>query len=163
MYRIIFFYLLVFPFLTPAIAAPNTFFNHLAGNWSGGGRAYLPRAGEVSVNCQLKIMGSETNISMKGTCGLFLFRQGLGFNLRNVGGVKYVGTYTGSRTGPAGLEGMLNGNELDLTINWGGLVNGDRTAKMILKRTGPNTFTQTVIDSVAGKSRTTSNFIFARS
>ena len=49
-----------------------------------------------------------------------------------------------------------------MTITWGGLVNGDRTAQMILERNGPNSLIQTVNDRVAGISRRTSSFAFRR-
>ena len=75
---------------------------------------------------------------------------------------RYIGTYTGSKTGPAKLEGTLQGDRLVMNIKWGGLVNGDRTAQMVLERTGPNSFAQTVNDKVAGKNRSTSNFAFKR-
>ncbi len=99
---------------------------------------------------------------MKGSCGMLVFRQALGLSIRNAGGNKYVGTYTGSKTGPAKLVGTLHGDRLVMTIKWGGLVNGDRTAQMVLQRTGPNSFAQTVNDTVEGKSRSTSSFAFVR-
>jgi hypothetical protein len=161
-------FLFVFAILTPmlssiGLASPATFFNNLTGNWAGNGSAYLAKAGELSADCKLKIAGGDARVAMKGTCGLFIFRQGLGFTLQSAGGNKYIGTYTGSKTGPARLAGTLHGKQLRLTITWGGLVNGDRTAEMILTRTGPNTFVQTVVDEVSGKSRNTSNFNFTRS
>jgi hypothetical protein len=157
----------VLAFLSPAFhsvahAAPTPFFNNLAGNWSGLGHAYLSKMGEVSADCRLAITGGETQVAMNGSCGLLMFRQHLGFSIRNAGGNKYLGLYTGSRTGPAKLEGTLQGERLVMTITWGGLVNGHRTAQMILERTGPDSFVQRVIDNVAGKSRTTSNFEFKR-
>jgi hypothetical protein len=99
---------------------------------------------------------------MNGSCGMLVFRQALGLSLRNAGGNKYVGTYTGSKTGPAKLDGTLTGDRLVMTIKWGGLVNGDRTAQMVLQRTGPNSFAQIVNDTVEGKKRSTSNFAFVR-
>lgn len=149
-------------FLSAAQAAPNGFFNHLSGNWAGAGHAYLPKVGEVTADCRLRITGDDRQIAMTGSCGLLVFRQSLGFTIINSGENKYVGTYTGSRTGPAKLQGTLQGNRLVLTITWGGLVNGDRTAQMVLQRIGPNTFAQTVNDTVAGKSRSTSSFTFKR-
>ena len=149
-------------FLSVAHAAPTPFFSNLAGNWSGLGRAYLSRMGEVSADCRLAITGGETQIAMNGSCGLPVFRQPLGFTIRNAGGNRYLGMYTGSKTGPAKLEGTLHGERLDMTIRWGGLVNGHRTAQMILERTGPDSFVQRVIDNVAGKSRITSSFEFKR-
>jgi hypothetical protein len=150
-------------FVSAASAAQPTFFSNLAGSWSGSGTAYLARTGEISADCKLKIAGGENKVSMQGTCGRFIFHQNLGFTLVKAGGNKYAGVYTGSKTGPARLQGTLQGDQLRLTITWGGLVNGDRTANMILRRTGPNSFAQTVIDQVAGRSRDTSQFNFTRS
>ena len=148
---------------SPALAASSTFFSNLTGSWSGTGSAYLAKTGEISATCDLKIAGGESKVSMQGSCGKFIFHQKLGFTLMNTAGNKYTGIYTGSKTGPARLEGTLQGNEMRLTITWGGLVNGDRTAKMLLRRTGPNSFVQSVIDQVAGKTRDTSQFNFTRS
>ena len=93
---------------------------------------------------------------------MLVFRQALGLTLKNAGGNRFIGTYTGSKTGPSKLEGTLQDDRLVLNIRWGGLVNGDRTAQMVLERTGPNSFAQTVVDKVAGKTRKTSNFAFKR-
>ncbi len=99
---------------------------------------------------------------MKGSCGLLVFRRSLELAIKSADGNRYIGTYTGSTTGPAMLEGTLQGDRLVLNIKWGGLVNGDRTAQMVLERTGPNSFAQTVNDKVAGINRCTSSFVFKR-
>jgi hypothetical protein len=148
--------------MSTAHAASDDFFDNLSGSWSGSGKAYLSKYGEISANCRVAINGSEAKVAMNGSCGMLVFRQALGLSIRNAGGNKYVGTYTGSKTGPARLVGTLRGDRLLMTIKWGGLVNGDRTAQMVLQRTGPNSFAQTVNDTVDGKSRNTSNFAFVR-
>ncbi len=149
--------------LIPAAqAAPAKFFDNLSGSWSGSGQAYVTKYGDISANCRVAITGAESKVAMNGSCGMLVFRQALGLSIRNAGGNSYVGTYTGSKTGPAKLEGTLQGNRLVMTIKWGGLVNGDRTAQMVLQRTGPNSFAQTVNDTVEGKKRSTSNFAFVR-
>jgi hypothetical protein len=148
--------------ISPSVAAPTSFFADLTGSWSGGGKAYVTKFGEVSANCRLAVSGAETQIAMKGSCGMLVFRQTLGLVLKNAGGNRFTGTYTGSKTGPAKLEGTLQNDRLVMNIRWGGLVNGDRTAQMILERTGPNSFAQTVVDKVAGKTRNTSSFAFKR-
>jgi hypothetical protein len=148
--------------ISTAHAAPNSFFNDLSGSWSGSGQAYLTKFGDVSANCRLAVTGAETQIAMNGSCGMLVFRQALGLTIKNTGGNRYIGTYTGSKTGPAKLEGTLQGDRLVMSIKWGGLVNGDRTAQMVLERTGPNSFAQTVNDEVAGINRSTSSFAFKR-
>ena len=148
--------------MSTAQAAPNKFFDNLSGSWSGSGNAYVTKYGDISANCRVAVEGTDIQIAMNGSCGMLVFRQALGLSIRNAGGNKYVGTYTGSKTGPAKLDGTLRGDRLVMNIKWGGLVNGDRTAQMVLQRTGPNSFTQIVNDSVEGKSRSTSNFSFKR-
>jgi hypothetical protein len=148
--------------IAAATAAPTSFFDDLSGSWSGSGQAYLKEMGEVSANCRLAVSSAETQVAMKGSRGIFAFRQLLGLTIKNAGGNKYVGTFTGSKRGPAKLRGTLQGDRLIMNITWGGLVNGDRTAQMVLERTGPNSFAQTVLDNVAGKTRRTSNFSFKR-
>jgi hypothetical protein len=145
-----------------AQAAPTKFLNNLSGNWSGSGNAYVAKYGDVSATCRVAIAGSETKVAMDGSCGVFVFRQALGLALKNIGGDKYVGTYSGSRTGPARLEGTLRGNRLVMNITWGGLVNGDRNAQMVLERMSENAFAQTVTDRVNGVTRNTSRFTFQR-
>jgi hypothetical protein len=147
---------------SPAVAVPTSFFDDLSGNWSGSGKAYLAKFGEVSANCRLSASGGGTHIDMKGSCGMLVFRQALGLTLRNAGGNRFTGTYTGSKTGPAKLDGILHDDRLVLNIRWGGLVNGDRSAQMVLERTGPDSFAQTVVDKVSGKTRNTSRFAFKR-
>ena len=148
--------------ITSASAAPASFFEDISGKWSGSGKAYVAKFGEVSAKCQVSVSGADTQVAMKGSCGMLVFRQALGLTLKNTGGNRFTGTYTGSKTGPAKLDGILENDRLVLTIRWGGLVNGDRTARMVLERTGPNSFAQTVIDKVSGKTRSTSSFAFRR-
>jgi len=148
--------------ISPANSAPTSFFERLSGNWSGSGEAYVTKFGEISANCRVSVSEASKQIEMRGSCGTLIFRQALGLKLKNSGGNKFTGVYTGSKTGPAKLEGTLQGNRLVLNIRWGGLVNGDRTARMILERTGPNSFSQTVVDEVSGKMRSTSSFAFKR-
>jgi hypothetical protein len=148
--------------VSTAQAASDTFFENLSGSWSGSGQAYLSKYGEVSANCRVAITGAETRVALNGGCGMLVFQRALGLSLMKAGGNRYVGTYTGSATGPARLDGTLRGNRLMMTIKWGGQVNGDRTAQMVLQRTGPNSFAQTVNDTVEGKSRSTSSFAFRR-
>lgn len=148
--------------LSAAEASPAKFFDNLSGNWSGSGKAYVAKYGDISASCRVAITGAKTKVALNGSCGLLLFRQALGLTIKNAGGNRYIGTYTGSKTGPATLDGTLRGNRLVMTIRWGGLVNGDRSAQMVLERTGPNTFAQTVNDRVAGVNRSTSRFTFKR-
>lgn len=147
---------------TAAQGAEPAFFDNLSGKWSGSGEAFVTKYGDISARCSVAISSGDAVIDMNGSCGVLLFRQPLGLTISNAGGNKYVGTYTGSKTGAAKLNGTLQGDRLVMNIKWGGLVNGDRNAQMILERTGPNSFAQIVNDRVDGKNRRTSDFSFKR-
>jgi hypothetical protein len=160
--HLVIFAFLFLPFSLAASSAEPKFFDNLSGTWAGSGQAFVTKFGNISANCKVAISGAATKVAMRGSCGILLFRQALGLSIRNSGGDNYVGTYTGSKTGPAQLDGKLQGDRLVMNIRWGGLVNGDRSAQMILERTGPNSFAQIVNDTVDGKNRRTSNFTFVR-
>jgi len=143
-----------------ASASPRNFLSGLSGDWSGSGRAYLKGLGNIPASCTMKAGGGSDALLMDGRCGVLFYKIPLGLQLKDAGGGKFTGVYTGSRTGPAALSGMLDGNKLTMNITWGGEVNGDRSATMILQRTGADTFSQTVFDKVGGKQRQTSKFTF---
>ncbi len=145
-----------------AFASPIEFLSGLSGNWAGSGKAYLRGLGNVPASCNFKIGGSQKTASMNGSCGVFLFRAKLGLRLQNTSGTNFQGVYTGSRTGPAALAGMLKDSRLPMAITWGGEVNGDRNAEMILTRTGANSFSLAVFDQVSGERRQTSRFTFKK-
>ncbi|CAN7720975.1 hypothetical protein LJR098_003497 [Rhizobium sp. LjRoot98] len=154
--------LLLLPLAYPSAAYPRDFLADLSGKWAGSGQAYLKRLGDVTAGCSVSVSGSPKNATMNGTCRFLLFRQSLGLTLAKVSNNRVTGTYTGARTGPAQLSGTMRGDKLILNVTWGAPVNGDRVAQMVIKRTGENSFEQTVIDKVEGKIRTTSRFSFKR-
>ena len=145
-----------------ANATEQPFLGNLAGQWSGSGKAYLKNLGNVPASCNMQAAGADDTVNLTGKCGVLFFKIGLGLELKDEGKNQFSGVYTGSRTGPAKLDGVLDGNKLEMNITWNGEVNGDRKAKMVLERVGPNSFTQTVTDKVRGKSMTTSKFVFKR-
>jgi hypothetical protein len=151
-----------FLWISAAHAAQTTFFKNLAGTWSGSGRAYVSKYGDITVSCRIVIAGAESQLAMNGSCGMLVFRQRLGFSIKRRAGNEYTGTYSGPKTGTAMIQGTLKGDRLIVNIRWAGLVNGDRTAQMVLARTGPNSFSQTVTDKVGGKNRRTSVLEFRR-
>ncbi|PWW02093.1 hypothetical protein DFR52_102761 [Hoeflea marina] len=146
----------------PAQAATRDFFSDLSGQWSGSGKAYLAKMGDVSATCKLSVDGASRTVAMSGNCGLLVFRQALGLKLKSTDGNRVTGTYTGSKTGPARLSGAVKGQRLNLAVAWNGPVNGDRAAQMVLTRSGENSFELTVIDKVDGQTRNTSRFSFRR-
>ena len=61
-------------------------------------------------------------------------------------GTTYTGSYTGSRSGTAGLAGSRRDNAINLDIRWAKEVNGDRNAKLLLEKVGSNGMKLTTID-----------------
>ncbi|EPE96558.1 hypothetical protein RGCCGE502_19360 [Rhizobium grahamii CCGE 502] len=116
----------------------------------------------MTAGCLVSVNGTSRNTTMNGTCRFLLFHQSLGLTLAKAANDRVTGTYTGAKTGPAQLSGTVRGDKLVLNVNWGAPVNGDRIAQMVITRTGENSFEQTVIDKVDGKTRTTSRFSFKR-
>ncbi len=102
--------------ISTAHAAQSSFFADLSGSWSGSGQAYLKKFGEVSASCRLAVTGAEMQLAMQGSCGLLVIRRSLELTIKSAGGNRYMGTYTGSTTGPAMLEGTLQGDRLILNI-----------------------------------------------
>jgi hypothetical protein len=81
-----------------------------------------------------------------------------------VTGAKYSGTYVGSRTGPAQLNGSRSGSAINLGIRWAKEVNGDRKAQMTVEKRGENGIRLTVTDTdpKTGKSVVTSRIDLSR-
>ncbi|MDD9909639.1 MAG: hypothetical protein OXR62_08105 [Ahrensia sp.] len=138
------------------------FLDGLTGAWRGSGSAYLRGVGDINASCRMQGSGSVQSVQMLARCGVLLFRLPLGLRITDEGNGRYSGVYTGSRTGPAQLVGTAKGDTLTMDILWGGIVNGDRKASLVLRRTGPNSFRQTVFDHVNGERRRTSQFSFRR-
>lgn len=148
-------------FYNPSLASEK-FLENMGGKWDGSGRAYLRGLGNIPASCDMTAKDGSGSTSLAGRCGILIYKIPLSINLKHEGGNRFSGVYTGSRTGPAALNGTLSGDVLTMQITWGGEVNGDRKATMILKRTSANSFSQTVTDLVKGSKRTTSTFSFKR-
>ena len=127
----------------------------------GQGRRRLP---SISVNCKFASDTTDNSMKLDGNCvGLVVFSRAIGARLKT-DGKSYTGTYIGSGTGPAGLNGKRSGNSLNLGIRWAKNVNGDRTAKMKLEKVGANGMRLTTVDTdpKTGKSVTTSQINLRR-
>lgn len=149
-----------FTALSPNIAL--AIMNDLTGSWTGNGSAYVRGLGDVRAGCRFEIAETKTSIKMDGSCGIGPIRGRLGLDLVIDDDGNVRGTYTGSRSGPAALSGRIRGNHLNMAIRWNKQVNGDRSARMILTRLGPDRFAQRVTDKVDGQNRRTSDFNFRR-
>ncbi|MEM1053829.1 MAG: hypothetical protein AAGI28_17230 [Pseudomonadota bacterium] len=145
-----------------AAGSASAMMNGLEGQWRGKGSAFVNSLGDIRAGCRFSVDETPTQVMMDGSCGIGPLRGSLGLKLNISDNGSVRGTYTGSRSGPAELMGRISGDTLRMQINWAGEVNGDLSAEMVLRRTGENSFSQTVIDQVDGQSRRTSEFQFVR-
>ena len=148
-----------------AQAAEADFLQSLGGNWSGKGSVKVDAdSPSISVNCKFASDTTDSSMKLDGNCvGLVVFSRPIGARLKT-DGKSYTGTYIGSGTGPAGLNGRRSGNSLNLGIRWAKEVNGDRTAKMKLEKVGADGMRLTTVDTDprTGKSVTTSQINLRR-
>ena len=148
-----------------AHADETRFLQSFKGNFAGRGTVQVTTdAPSVSVSCSFKSNATSTSLSLDGNCrGLVVVSRAISANLK-VTGAKYTGTYVGSRTGPAQLNGSRSGNAINLGIRWAKEVNGDRRAQMKVEKRGENGMRLTVIDTdpKTGKSVVTSRIDLQR-
>ena len=142
--------------------AVHAMMENLSGAWTGKGTAYVRNLGDIRAGCRFNVVESASSLNMDGSCGVGPLRGNLGLRLNIDASGSVTGTYTGSRSGPARLSGKIQGDALVMSIRWNKPVNGDRTAQMVLRRTGANSFSQTVTDKIDGSPQRTSNFTFSR-
>ena len=124
----------------PAVAQPSAgdepFLNELAGSWSGRGDVLIrTNQSPLNVSCDVEVTASDPSFLLDGECGALFIERPITVELTREGDV-YRGVYTGSRTGPAALEGRREGDSIVLETTWAEEVNGDRTAEMTLSREG---------------------------
>ena len=120
-----------------AHADESKFLQSLQGNFAGKGTVKVDTdAPTLSVSCTFKSNATSTSLSLNGTCrGLVLVTRDISADLKS-SGAKYTGTYIGSRTGPAQLTGGRSGNAINLIIHWAKVINGERSAKLTVEKTG---------------------------
>jgi hypothetical protein len=153
--------------VVPAVAsaAESDFLKPLAGQWKGSGTV-LTRIGSnpINVNCGFDIGAGSSDLSMNGTCrGLLVVRRSVAAKLK-ANGQSYSGTYTGPSGMPSSLSGSRKGNAINLAVRWARVVNGDRTATMVLEKVADNRLRLQTIDKdpSTGKSVVTSQISLSR-
>jgi hypothetical protein len=154
--------------LVPAGAAhadETKFLQSFKGNFAGKGTVQVTTdVPNVGVSCSFESNATSTSLSLDGNCrGLVVVSRAISANLK-VTGAKYSGTYVGSRTGPAQLNGSRSGSAINLGIRWAKEVNGDRKAQMTVEKRGENGIRLTVTDTdpKTGKSVVTSRIDLSR-
>lgn len=131
-----------------AHADEGKFLQSFQGNFAGKGIVKVTtEAPTVNVSCTFKSNATSTSLSLDGNCrGLVMVTRAISADLTS-SGAKYSGTYVGSRTGPAKLNGSRSGNAINLGIRWAKAVNGDRKAQMKVEKRGENGMRLTVTDT----------------
>lgn len=150
----------------PAMADETAFLNSLAGNWSGKGTV-ITRIGRpaISVKCRLVSTAEGASIDMKATCrGLLLFSRTISAALDSSAG-RYKGIYVGPTGRRSVLSGSRQGNSINLAVRWSRIVNGDRSAQMMIQKIGANGLRLRTVDKdlSTGKDIATSDIVLQRS
>ncbi|CCV15403.1 hypothetical protein [Mesorhizobium sp. STM 4661] len=131
----------------PAHATDADFLKSFGGSWSGKGTVKVEADSKpITINCKFASQATDNSLSLDGKCtGYVVFSRAIGADVKS-NGKTYTGIYTGSSTGPAGLNGKRSGNALILGIHWAKEVNGDRSAQLRLEKVGANGMRLTTMD-----------------
>lgn len=138
--------------------------DRLEGRWSGKGTIQRNLdASPTRVSCDMTGDASSGGFDLKGACRAAIFTRPVGASLRRSGN-GYIGSYVGSRIGPASLSGRPTGDAVSLAIVWPREVNGDRNATMTIQSLGPDRFRITVTDRspTTGRQVRTTDLTFTR-
>lgn len=137
------------PFLIGGVAHADDsrFLAGFQGKFAGKGMVKISTdAPTVNVTCDFNSNATASSLALDGRCrGFVLVTRDISANLK-VSGAKYSGTYIGSRTGPARLNGRRSGNAIDLVISWAKPVNGNNQSQLIVEKRGQDGMRLKVID-----------------
>ncbi|WP_425356384.1 hypothetical protein [Xaviernesmea rhizosphaerae] len=150
---------------TPAMAAEEDFLPALGGRWTGGGTV-ITRIGSapIRVTCDFDSKASARALAMSGRCrGLLVVRRAVSADITRAG-ARYAGSYTGPSGRPAALSGRRSGDSLDFSVRWSREINGDREARMTIRRIGQNGLQLRTLDRdpKTGKTVVTSDLTLRR-
>lgn len=131
-----------------AYADESAFLKSMEGSWVGKGSVKVRIATPtIRVSCKFKSAATAGSLVLDGDCrGFLVFSRHFSATLKSSGS-KYSGSYVGSATGPAGLNGVRKGSAINLGITWAKPVNGDRTARMTVEKNGDDGMTLTTTDT----------------
>ncbi|HEX2255496.1 MAG TPA: hypothetical protein VHG92_02130 [Afifellaceae bacterium] len=151
---------------TAAGSEAASFNERFEGRWDGGGNVVLsndPRD-PVNVSCTVNGQGNAQQIAISGTCrAAVIFGREIAANLTyDPASDRYVGTYVGSKAGPARLEGRRSGDTVTLNVTYAQPVGSDRSAVMTIRHQGGNQFSLTVTDDLGQGPQPTTQLAFAQ-
>ena len=152
---------------TAAAAVEATEFNErFDGSWRGGGNVALSNdpSDPISVNCTVSGEGDAQKIAIGGTCrAAIVFGREIAANLTyDPASDRYVGTYIGSKAGPARLEGRRSGDTVTLNVTYAQPVGPDSSAVMTIRHQGGNQFSLTVTDDLGQGPTSTTQLSFSQ-
>jgi hypothetical protein len=136
--------------VSAASAEDAAYLNRFEGAFAGKGKVRTSaESNPMNVSCKVSGNATDTTINLAGTCSaLAVFSRKIGADLRVAPDGTYSGTYTGSKIGPAAINGRRQGDKVVLTVNWPKPVNGDQIAIMTISNTG-NGFSFAVDDETS--------------
>lgn len=150
---------------TGAHADEAGFLRSLQGKFAGKGMVRIRTNSPImNITCSFTSDATATSLSLDGTCrAMLIMTREIRADLK-VNGTKYTGTYTGSRSGPAGLSGTREGNAINLDIHWAKIINGDRDAELTVEKVDADDMRMTVtdMDPATGKMVVTSRIDLKR-
>jgi hypothetical protein len=122
----------------PAFASEADYLKRFDGSFKGAGKVRTEAAGSpYNVKCDVSGNATETRVSLGGTCrAMAIVTRKIGADLTVSPDGTYSGTYTGSKIGPAAVQGRRSGDNVVLTVTWPKPVNGDKKAIMTISNSG---------------------------
>jgi hypothetical protein len=148
-------------------AASDEFLERFTGKWAGSGMIQRDiDASPRNVSCSLASAGAAGDkLSLQGSCrAALVVTRKIGADIEfDAASGRYSGVYLGSTKGPATVVGRRRGDAIVLTITYGAVIYGDRTATMTITNADDGSFRMTVVDKVDGKNKQTSDISFSRS
>jgi hypothetical protein len=121
-----------------AFASEADYLKRFEGSFKGAGKVRTAADGSpYNVKCSVSGKSTETRISLDGTCrAMAVVTRKIGADLTVAPDGTYSGVYTGSKIGPAAVQGRRTGDNVVLTVTWPKPVNGDQKAIMTISNSG---------------------------
>ena len=146
---------------TGAIGSAMEFSSALTGQWTGRGTVLpsLDMERPFNVKCTFTAEADDATFDLDGECGALFMKRPVRTSLVAMADGRLTGVYDADlRSGQASLEGAADGTRIDLDVEWGDEVNGDRTARMLIEREGEALRIRTMdLDPATGEEVTTTD------
>lgn len=140
--------------LVPPVTAKagEDFIERFGGTWSGDGEVL--RKEDMStrkISCRVENKRIETTSESNGQCrAMVIFTREVASEITVREDGTFSGIYRGADTGPATLEGSLEGDTLELQMTYAQPVFGDDKAVMRITNADDGTYSVAVFDQVDG-------------